>query len=164
MIVLGLGSNRGDRLAYLHKAKQALSAFVTSLTCSTLYESPAMLPENAPTDWESDFYNMAIAGETKLTPQELLVAVKQIEQQLGRQDRGRWGPREIDIDILAYDELRLQSPDLIIPHIGLLQRDFALVPFADVAPHWIHPGQHKAAAELAKPMRAMLVKSEHAIG
>jgi 2-amino-4-hydroxy-6-hydroxymethyldihydropteridine diphosphokinase len=139
MIILGLGSNQGDKKTYLEKSIAALSNILTSLRCSSFYESDALLPQDAPENWNIPFLNRAISGETLLSPQDLLKEIKTIEKKLGRIDRGRWGPREIDIDILAYHDDVIQEPDLIIPHVGLLERDFALIPFAEIAPDWVYP-------------------------
>lgn len=161
MIVLGLGSNIGDRLSFLRLAVRQLSPFITHLQCSPVYESPALLPVGAPAEWDIAYYNMAVRGETKLTPTELLQAVKQAEQAIGRQVRGHWGPREIDIDILVYGDTVMDTPELTLPHKGLLSRDFALVPLADIAPEFMLAG--KPASELAKKFRAKLQKLEQSI-
>jgi len=134
MVVLGLGSNLGDRLGFFRQAKQHLESVLTSMRCSSVYESLALLPEGAPKEWDIPFYNMAIAAQTTLSPQALLYEIKKIEQAVGRQDRGRWGPREIDIDILVFGSEVISSAELTIPHAGLLMRDFAIVPLADVYP------------------------------
>ncbi len=139
MIVLGLGSNRGDRLASLRKAVSALGNIVTDIACSSIYESTALLPPGAPAEWDTAFLNMALRCRTSLTPEELLSGVKSIETALGRSKTGYWGPREIDIDILAYGDTVMHEPNLIIPHQHLLARNFALVPFADVAADWPYP-------------------------
>lgn len=161
-VVLGLGSNIGDRLSHLRTAKRELAGVITSLTCSPVYETAALLPEGAPPEWDISFYNMAISGQTTLAPYALLAEVKRIEQALGRTDRGRWGPREIDIDILAYGDTLLATPELTLPHAGLLQRDFALVPFADLWPGW-KSADGISAGELAEPMRKTLQKQEQGI-
>jgi 2-amino-4-hydroxy-6-hydroxymethyldihydropteridine diphosphokinase/dihydropteroate synthase len=139
MIILGLGANEGNRIAALKKAVEALSTILTEIQVSPLYESEALLPENAPADWNKPFLNQAVAGETALAPLRLLETLKKIEQTLGRIDRGRWSPREIDIDILAYHDEVIETADLTIPHKALLERDFALIPLAQVAPHWRYP-------------------------
>lgn len=160
MVVLGLGSNLGDRLGYLREAVRRLSDVMTGLRCSSVYESPAMLPENAPPEWDIAYYNMVIVGGTSLSPQELLRFAKIIEQELGRTDRGRWGPREIDVDILAYGQKVLGEPDLIVPHAGLLLRDFALVPLAEIAPDWVHPVAVRTAKQLAEAVPTALSRLE----
>jgi len=91
---------------------------------------------------------MAIKGETRLTPQELLDCLKRLEFTLGRVPGPRWGPRKIDMDILFYDEIILASPGLTIPHPHLHERGFVLVPLADLAPGLVHPVFGKTIREL----------------
>jgi 2-amino-4-hydroxy-6-hydroxymethyldihydropteridine diphosphokinase len=161
MVILGLGTNHGGRKQYLQDAAEQISPLLKNMQCSPVYESPALLPEDAPKEWNMPFLNMAVCGETTLTPHALLAALKAIEERLGRISRGRWGPREIDIDILAFGEDIVTEPSLVIPHSELLKRDFALIPLADLAPHWLHPAaQGKTARELAAHMRSTLVKTD----
>jgi len=148
MIVLGLGSNKGDRLHYLQRAIEAIGTIAHITNRSPVYSSRALMPENAPLEWDRDFLNMAIACETPLSPHALLVEVKAIEDRLGRIKEAHWSPREIDIDILAYHTEIIQEPALTIPHPFLHQRDFALVPFCDIHPDWVHPVLHKTAREM----------------
>lgn len=138
-VLLGLGSNWGDRVQQLSRALLALSRVVSGMSVSSVYETEPLLPEDAPPEWNCRFYNLAASCETALSPRELLVRVKAIEQELGREARGVWGPREIDIDILAYGNAVMEEEDLVIPHKGLLQRDFVLLPLAEIAPHWRYP-------------------------
>jgi 2-amino-4-hydroxy-6-hydroxymethyldihydropteridine diphosphokinase len=110
MVVLGLGSNIGDRLKYLTQAVNILSKSVlAALEMSPIYEAEAELKIGSPDDWSVPFLNMAIVGETHLTPYELLKKIKMIEKEIGRQDRGIWAPREIDIDILAFGGLAIDN-------------------------------------------------------
>ncbi len=156
MVVLGLGSNLGDRLANLRQAlvhlKKITGLVVTEI--SPVYLSDALLPPGAPPDWNQAYLNLAIRCETKLTPLDLLHHLKQIEQTVGREVLARhWGPRVLDIDILAWDDLIVSDEKLSIPHKGLLERPFALWPLADVAPRWINPsaeGQDKTASQLVE--------------
>jgi 2-amino-4-hydroxy-6-hydroxymethyldihydropteridine diphosphokinase len=83
-----------------------------------------------------------------LAPDALLVTLKRLEKALGRTERFRWGPREIDIDILFYDDLVYQQDGLTIPHPNLHERAFMLVPLADLAPEFIHPVLHESVADL----------------
>lgn len=129
-IYLGLGSNLGDRLAHLDFAKRHF----TILAESPVYISPAMLPEGAPNDWNKPYFNQVIEIETSLNPHELLAELKHIEEKAGRKDRGRWAPRELDIDILAYGAETIDAPELKLPHAGIAQRDFVLLPLRDIAP------------------------------
>lgn len=153
MIILGLGSNVGNRINYLHSAIDLLSRETLSdIVVSPYYESPALLPENAPADWNQPFINAVIMGNSTLPCQALLTAIKHIEQTLGRKPRGIWGPREIDIDILAYHDHVTQEEHLIIPHPDLHLRDFVLFPFADIYPHWTHPVLQKTIATLKQEL------------
>ncbi len=148
-VILGLGSNLGNRRKNLGAAISELALHIDNICISPLYESKALLPEGAPLQWDMDFYNMAIAGETVLQPYELLAVTQKIEKELGRCKTGHWGPREIDIDILAMGDKVIDAPDLSIPHRELLKRDFALLPLASIAPDWLHPLEKRAAKELA---------------
>lgn len=150
-VALGLGSNLGDRQTFLRLACEWLegNGILRNLRCSRLYESPAMLPENAPMDWNIPYLNAVVVGETSLTPQTLLREVKAIEQRAGRQDRGRWGPRELDVDILLYGNLHLQELSLTLPHQGMHERDFVLLPLAELWPETVVPNRAETVTALA---------------
>jgi 2-amino-4-hydroxy-6-hydroxymethyldihydropteridine diphosphokinase len=94
------------------------------------------------------FLNTVVEIETDLSPHDLLAACKQIERSLGRQKRQRFGPREIDLDILLYDELIVNEPDLQIPHAQLHRRRFVLVPLVEIAPEQSHQILHRSMAQL----------------
>ncbi|MEO5970378.1 MAG: dihydropteroate synthase [Bdellovibrionia bacterium] len=157
MVVLGLGSNCGDRLEYLRDAihriqyetlefkGQGVLDGIEVTAISPLYESDALLPPGAPKDWDLPFLNINILCKTNLSPPALLKFIKDIEAQIGRKDRGRWAPREIDIDILVMGDLNYKNESLQIPHPGLLERPFAILPLVDLLPNWIIPipGQHQ---------------------
>ena len=139
MVILGLGSNIGDRLAYLSAAVKCLSVLLDDMQLSRIFESAALVLPGAQDDSKQPYLNMAISGKTNLSPSDLFAKLKAIEQELGRVPRGVWQAREIDIDILGMDEVVMQTPELSIPHAELLNRDFALLPLNDVAPEWIYP-------------------------
>lgn len=141
MVIIGLGSNVGGRDAMLDAAIAELAKILHNMRESKRYETAALLMPGSPPEWDVPFVNMAVAGECALAPQELLIALKGIEQKLGRQDRGRWAPREIDLDILAMDGVNIREVDLIVPHPELLKRYFALAPFVDVAPDFVIQGK-----------------------
>ncbi|MGE3713896.1 MAG: 2-amino-4-hydroxy-6-hydroxymethyldihydropteridine diphosphokinase [Alphaproteobacteria bacterium] len=147
-IILGLGSNLGDRAANLSGAVRQLSQHVHGIHCSAVYESKAVLPEGAPLQWDIPYYNMALRGRVECSPKRLLSMVKEVEDALGRRQKERWAPREIDIDILAYEGEMAEDEGLIIPHPLLVERDFALVPLVELWPDWRHPVECKTATEL----------------
>lgn len=138
MVILGLGCNLGNRLKQLRQALYYLQQVphFSIQQVSPLYLSDALLPENAPDDWDAPYLNLALRCETTLKPYELLQHTKNIEVQVGRTPEKNWGPRVIDIDILAWDDLTLYDEVLHIPHEHLHERPFAFWPLADVAPRW----------------------------
>jgi 2-amino-4-hydroxy-6-hydroxymethyldihydropteridine diphosphokinase len=130
MAFLGLGSNLGDRAAMLLAAAGLLAGDEIRITRkSRVYESPAWGKTDQP-----PFFNQVVEVETILAPEGLLARCQHVEDTLGRVRRERWGPRTIDIDILLYDDLVIQTPDLVVPHTDLWRRAFVLVPLAEVAP------------------------------
>lgn len=131
---LGLGSNLGDRLANLRAAVKALAPQVEVLAQSAVYETPPWGVENQPA-----FLNMTVKGQTDLDPMQLRDQVKKIERELGREPQYHWGPRLIDIDILFYDDLIVDTPGLVIPHPFVHKRGFVLLPLETIAPDLVHP-------------------------
>lgn len=144
-IYLALGSNMGDRVRHLHAGLAALSSFAQVEATSFLYETPPAHVIDQP-----DYLNAVCRATTTLTPEEVLAAFKQTEGELGRTPGIRFGPRVIDLDILFYDDAVIQSesPDLIIPHQRLAERDFVLQPLCDIAPDLRHPQFGLTVAEL----------------
>ncbi len=142
-VYLGLGTNLGDRMVNLNRAMESLSEEVRITAVSPVYETEAWGIEEQP-----DFLNMCLSGETDLSPDALLLYVKQLELQLGRIAAERWGPRLIDIDILFYDQSVLEGAALTIPHVGVAERASVLVPLADIAPDMVHPILLKPISEI----------------
>jgi len=129
---LALGGNVGDSRTTLDRAVRALSAAagIRLVARSSDYRTPPWGVTDQP-----PFINLCVAIETTLPPRELLVRIHEIERSLGR-DRAheqRWGPRTLDIDILAYGDLAIDEPGLILPHPRLFERAFVLMPLAEVA-------------------------------
>ena len=142
-VYLGLGSNMGDRAANLRAAVKALAPQVALLAESPVYETPPWGVETQP-----GFLNMAVKAETELAPAALREHVKNIERGLGRTPTYHWGPRLIDIDILLYEDLIVDTPDLVIPHAQMHKRPFVLVPLASIAPDVVHPALGLSMREL----------------
>jgi 2-amino-4-hydroxy-6-hydroxymethyldihydropteridine diphosphokinase len=146
---IGIGSNVGDAAANVLGAFARLGDLGTVVARSALYRS-------APwgTIAQEPFVNAAAALETALEPHPLLAALKRLEAEAGRVATFRWGPRVLDLDILTYGELRLDTPDLVIPHARLHERAFALVPLAEIDPRYealrdaLPPGERAAVVEL----------------
>ena len=112
LVHLGLGSNLGDRKEFLSMACNYLSSeVITGFRASSIYESEPLLKMK-----QSKYFNMVVCGLTVLSPQEMLKKCQQIEINLGRIRRERWGCREIDIDILSYGSRIIDIDDLVIPH------------------------------------------------
>jgi 2-amino-4-hydroxy-6-hydroxymethyldihydropteridine diphosphokinase len=134
VIYLALGSNMGNRLANLKAAIGNLTPQMAVKNKSSVYETPP---------WgftaQAEFLNQVIMAETYLKPQALLSHLKRLETALGRIPNFQNGPRLIDIDILFFDDLVLDTPPLVIPHPRLHQRAFVLVPLAEIAPDLVHP-------------------------
>jgi 2-amino-4-hydroxy-6-hydroxymethyldihydropteridine diphosphokinase len=133
-VYLALGANLGDREKNLREALKRIAAFVEITRVSSIYETEPWGVEDQP--W---FLNLVCAGTTALTPVDLLRRAKKIENEMGRVEGIRFGPRPIDIDILLYDRVIELSPALTIPHPRLHERAFVLVPLAEIAPTLVHP-------------------------
>ncbi len=144
-IYLALGTNLGDRMDNLHRAVAALSPTLRVTGLSSVYETPPWGYADQPA-----FLNMALAGETDLEPLALIVFLKKLETDLGREKTFRNGPRIIDIDILFYDDLIFEQAELTIPHPRLHERAFVLVPLNDIAPELMHPVLKRTVRDLLK--------------
>ncbi|GGG06088.1 2-amino-4-hydroxy-6-hydroxymethyldihydropteridine diphosphokinase [Pontibacter amylolyticus] len=134
-LYLLLGGNLGDRPLYLSQARERIAAQVGPIVqSSSLYETAAWGKTDQPA-----FLNQVLEVQTKLSPEKVLQGINQIEQELGRIRHEHWGARGIDIDILFYDQLVMQSQRLTIPHPQLHLRRFTLMPLSEIAPQLLHP-------------------------
>jgi 2-amino-4-hydroxy-6-hydroxymethyldihydropteridine diphosphokinase len=135
-IFLGLGSNIGDRTANINRACLLLGEVpgVRVVRMSSLIETGPVGYEDQP-----DFINAVMEIEATLSPLILLNEIKRIEREMGRVETFRFGPRLIDIDILLFGDRVIDEPDLTIPHPRMHERDFVLVPLAQIAPEVTHP-------------------------
>jgi 2-amino-4-hydroxy-6-hydroxymethyldihydropteridine diphosphokinase len=134
VIFLALGSNIENRKQHIETAITFLREKVYDITVAPLYETKPRYFED-----QQNFLNTVLRGFTDLQPRELLQFIKTVQQEVGRVERFRYGPREIDIDILFYDNTVYKDEELEIPHPRLQERDFVLQPFADLNPNFVHP-------------------------
>lgn len=135
--LISLGSNLGDRADALRKSLEllALTPGVRLAATSTFHETK---PAGGPASQEK-FLNAAALLETELPPREILLVLQDVEQKLGRIRAERWGPRTIDLDLLLYDDLELDTPELTLPHPRMSFRRFVLEPAAEIAAEMVHP-------------------------
>lgn len=144
---VALGSNQGDRLRLLREAVGRLSDYGTIEAVSAVYETaPVGVTEQAA------FLNAALRLRTELGPEALLAAMHAIEADLGRVRTTVNGPRTLDLDLLFYDQLVLDTADLVLPHPRLHERAFVLVPLADIAPDLEHPNTGLSARDLVSAL------------
>lgn len=139
-----LGSNLGDRAAWLHAAQARLAASAGEVVAASgMYETAAWGRENQPA-----FLNQALALRTALPAEQLLAQCLAAEQAAGRERRERWGSRTLDVDILLYGSETIDRPGLTVPHPRLAARRFALAPLAEIAGALRHPERGLTVAEL----------------
>lgn len=171
-LVLGIGTNLGDRLKNIAKVLSLLDQmiFYNNLTCSSIYETKALLKPGSPKDWDMNFLNIVVKGDTNLEPNQVLLKIKEIETEMGRDIDQIWAPRIIDIDIIAYGSAIIVEKNLLIPHIDMLNRKWVVVPFAEINPSWYYPIQgdyyQKTIEELSKIINfseEYFVKTKHQI-
>jgi 2-amino-4-hydroxy-6-hydroxymethyldihydropteridine diphosphokinase len=142
--VLGLGSNLGDRRRHLRRAVEALPDLVA---VSPVYETePVGGPPGQPR-----FLNVVAVLETELGPRELLALAQRLEAEAGRVREERFGPRTLDVDVLLVGDLRVDEPDLVVPHPRMWERRFVVAPLADVAPELVPTGwEERVVGEVRK--------------
>lgn len=146
-VFVGMGSNLGDRASMLNRAARELGRVpgVKLLACSPVYETDPVGKPDQPR-----FLNAACEIQTALAPADLMRELLSIEERLGRTRSERWGPREIDLDILLYDGLVLENPDVTVPHPELERRRFVLVPLRELDRDVVHPVSGRTIGELAE--------------
>ena len=161
-VYIGFGSNIGDRLVHIQDAIYALSetAGITLQKISSIYQTDPVGYET-----QVQFLNGVAAIRTDLPPLSLLHTLKDIEILVGRQHRIRWGPREIDLDILIYGDVCLETEKLVIPHPEMHRRRFVLVPLAEIAPDVVHPVFQEPVQTLLERLKddASVVKTEGSV-
>ncbi|MBV6477985.1 MAG: 2-amino-4-hydroxy-6-hydroxymethyldihydropteridine pyrophosphokinase [Ignavibacteria bacterium] len=144
-VYLGLGSNIGERIAYIEEAVKCIKEIR-----NTEFETASRLYETEP--WgvtsENNYLNCVVKIRTSLKAEELMTEVKQLEKKLGRTENIRWSDREIDIDILFYGDEIVRNETVIIPHSFIEKRKFVLVPLSEIAGDFIHPELNKSIRDL----------------
>jgi 2-amino-4-hydroxy-6-hydroxymethyldihydropteridine diphosphokinase len=135
-VYIALGSNKGNKLNFLQKAVENINADNKCKVeiCSSVYETKAFRNLN-----QQNFLNAVIKISTEYNPAELFNFLKEIEKEIGRRENEKWGDREIDLDILFYNDIIFQDERITVPHKGIIQRDFVLIPLCEIAPYLIHP-------------------------
>lgn len=143
-VVLGLGGNEGNVSETLNKSHNMIRELIGEIDLqSSFYQTKAWGIESQP-----DFINQVIRVGTDLQPKEILIKCLEIEKILGRERKQKWGQRTIDIDILFYDNIIVETPDLKIPHPYIHQRNFVLYPLSEILPKFNHPTLNKTILEL----------------
>jgi len=143
---IALGSNLGDSLAILKSAIATLNHTpgIVVKSYSSWYQTAPVGPP------QPDYINACAILEVTLEPEQLLLALLEIEIKFNRLRLEKWGPRTLDLDLLLYDNLVLESPTLTLPHPHMTERAFVLVPLAEIAPDWVHPVTESAIAQLVQ--------------
>lgn len=145
VVYIALGSNQGERWGQLREAVRRMGRCLTVERLSQVYETEPAYVNDQPR-----YLNMVLQARTVLDPQALLDCLKAVERDMGRAPGLRWGPRPIDLDILLFGDLLVESPDLHIPHARLHERPFVLRPLAELAPSLVPSGLTMTVGALAR--------------
>lgn len=148
--VIALGSNMGDREAYL---RHGVNAIENSKDCLLGAVSKFIVTKPYGVTEQPDFLNGCMKIRTLFSPKELLKFLQNIEHSVNRVREGKWGPRTLDLDILFYDNEIIDTKELTIPHEDMQNRDFVLVPLNQIAPNLYHPVLHKTVAMMLKDLQ-----------
>ena len=144
-VFISLGSNLGDRLQYIQRAVETIKKIASTKirAVSSVYETEPVGKKNQP-----EFLNAAAELDTTVEARQLFRTLKGIEQSLGRTRAERWGPREIDLDLLYYDAEILADAELTVPHPEIHKRRFVLVPLAEIAGEFTDPAANKSITQI----------------
>lgn len=148
---IGIGSNEGNRILNIKSAIDLINGITNCKIekVSSVYET---LPFGEIK--QNNFLNAVIKISTMLNPQELYIELKKIEQKLGRIIREKWGPREIDLDILLFNYLIFSDEIITLPHKGIIYRDFVIVPLVEIEPDLIHPVFNRKIADFILDLKS----------
>lgn len=144
-VFVALGSNIGDRLGFIQKTINALGRApgLEVRSVSSVYETEPVGKKDQP-----QFLNAAVELNSLKSPEDVLVILKQIERAVGRTPSERWGPREIDLDLIYVEDLVIDGPELKLPHPEVANRRFVLMPLAEIAPEFVDPLRNRSVREL----------------
>ena len=157
LYVIGIGTNLGNKIANIKDAMKLVSEKLDVIKVSNIYRSEALLKPKHPKEWNRSFLNMALLIKFNAEPEQLLEALKLIESKMGRNKNSpTWSPRIIDLDILIAENLTINISNLQIPHIDFFNREFALIPAAEIAPNIIY--QQKTLKEHCKKFKKIKIK------
>lgn len=147
---IGIGSNEGDRIGNIKAAIDLISGLENCKIqkVSSLYETSPFGNIK-----QENFFNAVIKILISLNPKELFIELKKIEAKLGRIVREKWGPREIDLDILFFNDLIFSDEIITLPHKGIIYRDFVLVPLIEIEPELIHPAFNKRIGDFISDLK-----------
>lgn len=155
-VAIGLGSNLGDRKKNILDAVQMLAnEFLDEMRVSPLYETAPYGVTDQPA-----FFNAVVVGMSEWKPPAIVNYLKSVERELGRETVVKNGPRIIDLDLLVWDDAVWQSEGVVVPHPGLAERDFVLIPLQDVWPSFQHPVLKKTVSELLSSLQTQFVLSK----
>ncbi len=154
---LSIGSNKGDKFSYLQKAVNLIEddEDIRLLNVSSVYETFPFGKID-----QGNFYNAAIEILTLLNPKQLLQRLKEIEAEVGRSENEKWGPREIDLDIIFYDDVVIIEPELEIPHPGIYERDFFLIPILELNDKLLDPKTGKPLTDFLNRLQSKNIISK----
>lgn len=138
-VVLALGSNLGNRRVNIIKALKALSKIGKIINCSSIYRSPAVVPQGSPKSWNKYFHNCVAIIYTDLSPHQLLQKTQEIEKRINAipRKKGSSGPRMLDIDIISFNNEKINEDNLIIPHPRISERNFVIYPLEEIEPDFL---------------------------
>jgi 2-amino-4-hydroxy-6-hydroxymethyldihydropteridine diphosphokinase len=154
---IGLGSNQGDRLLLLRRAVRLLGAAaeIEVRACSSVYRTAPL----GPILDQPEFLNAVCEISTSLAPRALLGRLLSIEAELGRRREQPGGPRTMDLDLLLYEDLILDEPDLTVPHPRLAERAFVVMPLAEIAPDLRHPASGEPVSSIRERLRGQHIQA-----
>ncbi len=157
-VFIGLGSNIEPRLEYLLLAVNGLKNLGEIALVSSVYETVPVGGVAQP-----DYLNAVVELHSALGPLELAQKLKTLEKTIGRKERPRWHEREIDLDLLFYSDLIIESSELTIPHPEIPKRAFVLIPMRELAPELLHPVLHRTMRDLCDEIKAADVRKTDSV-